>query len=154
MKKKGYIKLLILLSILAMAVSVYLVYQHYKEGKAFCDINERLSCDIVNKSVYSVFPPYYGIPVSIMGLATFFVISLLAVLALKKKTVRIAGRRFGERDFIRAVTALLIASIGFALYLVYIELFILYAVCPMCVVLDVLIVISLVIALKILRMGN
>ena len=46
--------LIIIFAIIGMLIMGYLVKLHYSEtAGAFCNLGEGLSCDIVNKSIYS-----------------------------------------------------------------------------------------------------
>ena len=89
--KKG-LKLVIIFSILAVIIFSYLINVHYKEEKeSFCDISTGISCDIVNKSVYS---EIFGIPVALFGALTFLLIGVLSFIALKNKPIKIANKSF------------------------------------------------------------
>jgi vitamin-K-epoxide reductase (warfarin-sensitive) len=114
-------RLLLAISFLAMAgiaVSSVSVYHHYGGSKtSYCDVGENFNCDIVNRSAYS---SLLGIPVASIG-----IIGYLGLLALSTVYRRKAGTPI----------LLLIASVaglGFALYLTYIERFILAAWCVLC----------------------
>ncbi|TAL48513.1 hypothetical protein EPN87_00360 [archaeon] len=92
----------------------YLSVLHYTGGSSVCDINERFNCDAVNKSVYSEF---MGIPFSIIGILYFAIVIGMALL----------GEKFYPYIFI-----LSLVSLAPALYLDYIEFFVLNAVCIFC----------------------
>ena len=84
MKKevKTLTNLLIIISILAIILSIYLTVLHYSDVSSFCDISQGLSCDIVNKSIYSEFPPGSGIPVAVGGIIVFLAV-LITVIKIK-----------------------------------------------------------------------
>ena len=65
------------LSYIFIIISSYLLYLHYSTSESFCDISPALSCDIVNKSIYSEFPPGSGIPVSFIGILTFILVLII-----------------------------------------------------------------------------
>ena len=119
-----YQKLLKLLSFLGMLVTAYLIYQHYKESAdSFCNINNYISCDIVNKSIYA---EIFGIPVSILGFLSY--------------TLIFAGTFFLNRKFVIASLALFAGfGLGFSLYLTGIEFFALRAICIFCIAQQILI---------------
>lgn len=125
-------KLVLLLSVIGMAVTSYLMYQHYKPaGGAFCNVNEFISCDVVNKSIYS---EILGIPVSILGFGAYFILAFGSVAALKGWNVFFHGKSL--RLFLMCFA---FAGLAFSLYLTSVELFVLYAVCIFCIVQQILI---------------
>ena len=99
-------------------VSSVSLYHHYGTSKtSYCDIGENFNCDIVNRSTYSTIG---GIPVALIG-----IVGYLAVLALAT-----LYRNHDETPAILSISAL--AGLGFALYLTYIEGFVLAAWCILC----------------------
>ncbi|MBI5870520.1 MAG: vitamin K epoxide reductase family protein [Actinobacteria bacterium] len=132
-----YILIAIVLLAIAGAVdSGYALKQHYAPPDvSACDYNETVSCTAVNQSEYS---EVSGIPVAAIGIAGYLIIGILAVIALAKPQSS------------RPVFILLaLASLGgflVALTLTYIELFVLEAVCPLCVVSQALIFTILLLA--------
>ncbi len=90
-----------------MAVSAVSLQRHYaKSATAFCEVGEKFNCDIVNRSEYS---SVMGIPVAGIGVAGYGVLLALAT----------AYRSRAETPLRLLVAAL--AGLGFALYLTYIE---------------------------------
>ncbi len=106
------------LALVGTLVSSVSLYHHYgTSATSYCDIGENFNCDIVNRSTYSTVA---GVPVALMGVAGY-----LAVLALT--TV------FRNRDEAPAMLAIgSLAGLGFALYLTYIEGFVLAVWCVLC----------------------
>lgn len=94
-------------------------------------------CEIVNTSPYSELA---GIPVAAIGMLGYLAILIVALAAIQPR--RLADRR---PDLLLA----LLSGVGvaFSLYLTYVELFILRAVCQWCLVSLALIVATLVLAL-------
>jgi len=144
MKPNKMIKVMRIIVIISMIISVYLVYLHYSDKSSFCDISKGLSCDIVNKSVYSEFPPGSGIPVSLMGLITFGIV-LFLLNKIKK------GNKDIKKKFSRYLFYLMIISLLFALYLVYAELVLILSICILCVTLDIFIISLLILSYKLWR---
>jgi len=114
-------RLFMAIAILALAgivVSAVSLQRHYaKSATQFCDVGERFNCDIVNRSEYSV---VMGIPVAGIGIVGYGVLLMFATLY----------RSRGETP-----TRLLVASLaglGFALYLTYIEGYVLGTWCILC----------------------
>ena len=149
--KKKLLQCLVILEILAILISSYLIYLHYKEGKSFCDISERFNCDIVNKSLYS---ELFGIPVALFGLITFLIMLGLTYNLFNKKSMNLFGFQLDYHNTIYLLFAILIFSVLFSAYLVYIELFVLLSICLFCVVLDILIILMLIIIILLLKNGK
>ncbi len=138
-----------IIAILAIIVSGILTHAHYKEDPSeFCVFGDKFDCDIVNKSPYSnldgivhflntdlgiPFPDLYiPIPVALISILVF---SAVFALSFKPKP--------------RILKTLMILSMLFALYLVYIEAFILLAYCIYCIILDILIILETILIWKI-----
>jgi uncharacterized membrane protein len=106
------------LAVAGMAVSAVSLVRHYaKSASAFCDFGERFNCDIVNRSEYST---VMGIPVAGIGIAGYG--ALLALATVYRSRV--------ETPLRLLVAAL--AGLGFALYLTYIEGYMLETWCILC----------------------
>jgi vitamin-K-epoxide reductase (warfarin-sensitive) len=106
------------LAVIGIAVSSVSLYHHYGSSKTnFCDFGESFNCDIVNRSTYS---SVLGIPVALIGILGYA--SLLGLATL-------------YRSKAETPAMLMIAStvgLGFAIYLTYIERFVLGAWCILC----------------------
>ena len=99
-------------------VSSVSLYHHYgTSATSYCDIGENFNCDIVNRSTYSTIA---GIPVAMIGVAGYLAVLTLATLY----------RNHAEAPVMLAIGSL--AGLGFALYLTYIEGFVLAAWCILC----------------------
>jgi vitamin-K-epoxide reductase (warfarin-sensitive) len=113
--------LLLAIAVLALAgmvVSAVSLQRHYaKSATAFCDFGERFNCDIVNRSEYS---RVMGIPVAAIGVAGYGVLFVLATFF-----------RSRAETPLRLLLAAL-AGLGFALYLTYIEGYVLDTWCILC----------------------
>jgi vitamin-K-epoxide reductase (warfarin-sensitive) len=107
-----------ILAALGIAVSSVSLQHHYAKSKtAYCDFGESFNCDVVNRSQYS---SVAGIPVALIGIAGY--VTLLALATLYREKAETPGM-------------LLLASgigLAFALYLTYIEGFVLQAWCILC----------------------
>ena len=125
--------LFLLIAVFALAgvfVSAVSLQRHYAQSATqFCDFNKKFSCDIVNRSEYS---SIIGIPVAGIGVAGYGLLLMLATY-LRARTAT-PNRLLG--------TAL--AGLVFALYLTYVEGYVLETWCILCLISLVLIsVISL-----------
>ena len=126
----------------------HLLFLHYSDSESFCDFAPGLSCDIVNKSIYSEFPPGSGIPVSGMGILTFIIVLWLLSKIKNNKTLTIGGTTFNKKSFISWIFYLMIISLLFAIYLVYLEAVYILSFCILCLVADVIIIIILILSYK------
>src|SRR5271165_2281955 len=107
-----------ILSLAGMVVSAISLERHYaKSASAFCDFGERFNCDIVNRSEWSA---VMGIPVAGIGIAGYGALLALA-------TVYRSRAETPLRLLVAAV-----AGLGFALYLTYIEGYVLETWCILC----------------------
>ncbi len=116
-----------------MIVSAISLQRHYaKSATQFCDISQQFSCDIVNRSEYS---EIMGIPVAgigVLGYAALFVLATFWKLRVETP-IRLLGAA--------------IAGLAFALYLTYIEAYVLTTWCILCVISLVLISLISILAL-------
>lgn len=107
-----------LLAVAGVAVSSVSLYEHFATSStSFCDFSQSFNCDIVNRSAYST---VLGVPVALIGIIGYFLILTLATI---------------YRHQAETTVLLLIAStggLGFALYLTYIEKFVLGVWCVLC----------------------
>ena len=110
-----------LIAVLALAgiiVSSVSLYHHYGTSQTnYCDFGASFNCDIVNRSIYST---VLGVPDALVGIVGY---GFLLVLATFYRT--------------KAETPLMLliastAGLGFALYLTYIEKFVLATWCILC----------------------
>ena len=107
-----------LLAIAGIVVSSVSLYHHYGSSKtSYCDIGENFNCDVVNRSTYSV---VLGIPVALLGILGYFVLLALSTVYRSK----------AETPLLLLTAS--VAGLGFALYLTYIEGFVLAAWCMLC----------------------
>jgi vitamin-K-epoxide reductase (warfarin-sensitive) len=107
-----------LLAVAGMAVSSVSLYHHYGTSKTnYCDFAENFNCDIVNRSTYST---VLGIPDALIGIVGYGTLLALATLY----------RRKAETPAVLLVAS--VAGLVFALYLTYIEAFVLATWCILC----------------------
>jgi len=107
-----------ILALAGMVVSAVSLQRHYaKSASAFCDFGERFNCDIVNRSEYS---SVMGIPVAGIGIAGY---GLLLALATVYRS------RLETPTWLLAAA---LAGLAFALYLTYVEGYVLETWCILC----------------------
>jgi uncharacterized membrane protein len=114
-------RILLLIAVLAVGgalVSSVSLHHHYGTSQtSYCDFGESFNCDIVNRSTYSAI---LGVPVALIG-----IIGYLGLLAL-------ATFYRGQARTPALLVIASLAGLGFALYLTYIEGFVLAAWCILC----------------------
>jgi uncharacterized membrane protein len=106
------------LALVGMVVSGVSLQRHYATSATkFCDVGEKFNCDIVNRSEYS---SVMGVPVAGIGLAGYAALLALATVF-----------RSRAETSLRLLLASL-AGLAFALYLTYIEGYVLDTWCILC----------------------
>ena len=123
-----------MLSLAGIAVSAIALQRHYaKSTSSFCEFGQKFNCDIVNRSEYS---SIMGIPVAGIGVVGYGLLLALSTFY----------RRRPETPTRLALAAA--AGLAFALYLTYVEDYVLQTWCILCVSsLGVIAVITLLAAL-------
>jgi len=120
---KVLLVIIIVIALLGVADSSYALKQHYAPADtSACDINETVNCSTVNQSVYSEF---LGIPVAGLGLTGYVLIGTIAGLMV--------AERGSTKLLAMSLSLLTLVALAISLALTYIEVFILGAVCPLCV---------------------
>lgn len=128
----GVIAVLALAGVIVSAVSLQ---RHYaKSATAYCDFNQKFSCDIVNRSEYSTL---VGVPVAAIGVAGYAALFLLST--FWRTRLETPNRLLGAA----------IAGLAFALYLTYIEAYELMTWCILCLISLVLISLISVLAIAV-----
>lgn len=106
------------LSVLGVAVSAISLQRHYAKSQSkFCDVAVQFNCDIVNRSEFSSF---FGIPVAGIGVAGYGIVLALATIYRSRHWVP------------NILLAGALAGLVFALYLTYVEGFVLDTWCILC----------------------
>lgn len=119
-RTKVFLAIIALAAVVGAVASVYSILAHYDVAASdFCSVSDTFDCDIVNKSRWSTVA---GIPVGVFGLISnlfFFIASLVYLRQPYEGLLNLM--------VFASVTALL-----FSLYLTYIEAFVLYTWCLIC----------------------
>jgi uncharacterized membrane protein len=114
-------RLLIAIAVLAgtgILVSSVSLHHHYATSKtSYCDIGDSFNCDIVNRSRYST---VLGVPVAGIGVAGYLALLTLSTFYRQKP------------DTPTLLLTASLAGLGFAIYLTYIEGFVLATWCVLC----------------------
>ncbi len=109
------------LSGLGIFISGYLVTKRFAGGSLAC--TRWAECDVVNNSVYS---QIYGVPVSVLGLAGYLLLLALALAALWTTGCT-------QRRILLLSLVLTVGGVGFSVYLTYLEIYVIEALCTWCV---------------------
>jgi uncharacterized membrane protein len=107
--------LALLLTAAGLAVAGYLTWVHYEDISPVC-VGGGGACEKVQTSEYA---DLAGIPVAVIGLASYLAIGIALLLRFELATLFAAG--------------VALISFGFAVYLTYLELFVIDAICQWCV---------------------
>ncbi|HSY66089.1 MAG TPA: vitamin K epoxide reductase family protein [Terriglobales bacterium] len=111
-------QLIAVLALAGIVVSSVSLQHHYGTSQTnYCDFGASFNCDIVNRSVYST---VLGVPDALIGILGYGLLLLIATFYRTKAE--------GPSVLLAASTA----GLGFALYLTYIEKFVLATWCILC----------------------
>jgi uncharacterized membrane protein len=111
-------QLIALLALSGVVVSSVSLHHHYGTTEtSYCDFGASFNCDIVNRSIYST---VLGVPDAMIGILGYGLLLGLATFYRKK----------AETPLMLLIAST--AGLGFALYLTYIEKFVLATWCILC----------------------
>lgn len=120
-----------ILSVLGLLVSCYMTYSFFSSGTdSFCTAGS--GCDAVKASAYSTL---FGVPVSLFGAGGYLLLFLISTVGMSKK------KRWTRLYYLSLI------ALSFSVYLTYIELFVINAICPYCVTSAVIILIIFILLL-------
>lgn len=130
-KNSLYRLIIIIASSLGILLSSYMTYEYYSNAALpFCGVGS--GCDSVSQSAYSTIR---GIPVALFGVIGYFLILVFASVNMKKRN------RWAVLHYIS------LAALTFSLYLTYLELFVINAICPYCVVSAIFVLVIFVVSI-------
>ena len=109
------------ISIIGTADAIYLLIYKLTGNPHMCLGNG--GCHNVNFSPYSEIG---GIPVSIFGIFAYLVILLILALEVRVKIAKENGPL--------AIFGISLCGVAFSVYLTYLEIYVIHAICPFCVV--------------------
>ena len=112
----------IIITLIGLVDSIYMTIFKLTDNESMCIGNG--GCSIVNNSPYA---SIYGIPVALFGVGGY--LAILAVLILEKKS----GKFFKQNATMFNFGLTLIGFL-FTLYLIYLEIFVIKALCPFCLI--------------------
>ena len=105
---------MIVLTLVGIGIATYLTYVHYKGLSPICAINQ--GCEKVQSSRYA---KVGGVPVPVIGLVGY--LAIFASLLVRGELARLA------------TAAMAIGGFAFSIYLTFLELFQIHAICQWCV---------------------
>jgi uncharacterized membrane protein len=105
----------LVLALVGIGVAAYLTYVHYAGLQPFCAGGSH-GCERVQSSSYASLG---GVPIALLGLAVY--IAIAVALAAPGERARLAA------------AALAVSGFGFSVYLTYLEIFNIEAICQWCV---------------------
>jgi uncharacterized membrane protein len=117
--------------------AAYLTYIKLLED-GVCSVSS--GCEIVNTSQFAV---VWGIPIAAIGGAAY--IAMLAVLLLEPRI------EFFDLNGPLIVFGLTLIGVLYSAYLTYLELYVIHAICPFCVVSAVVLVLMFIVSIMRLR---
>jgi uncharacterized membrane protein len=107
------------LATVGLAIAKYLTWSHYEHDVLVCGLGD---CSTVQSSDYSVVA---GIPIAILGLVMFGTVLTLSLIRIARPALAdIAGA---------VIVFLTLTSVLYYVYLTYIEIWVLEAICQWCV---------------------
>jgi uncharacterized membrane protein len=113
--------IILIATVIGLGDSAYLTYVHYAHTPILCLGS---GCETVNSSPYSVL---FGFPIAVLGFIGYLFMGGLALWELRT--------REELRPLMRsALLGMALLSWLFAVYLTYLELFVIYAICTWCVI--------------------
>ncbi len=115
---RGLFLAIAVLAVAGIGVSSISLDHHFRKSKtSFCDFGQSFNCDLVNRSEYSTVA---GVPVALIGILGYGALLAFATFYRSK----------AETPGILVVGSL--GGLGFALYLTYVEKYVLFAWCILC----------------------
>ena len=122
------------LSLLGILIAGYLTWAHYANATVLCIGSN--GCEIVQQSVYSTVA---GTPVALFGLIGYVVIAGLLVVE--------ENRALFSSAIPLLIFGLTLIGAAYSIYLTYLELFVIFAICQYCVTSAIIMVILFTIAI-------
>ena len=135
-----------------MGTYAYLTWEHFNVrsgggGAALCDLSAKVSCSAVAASAQS---EILGIPVALLGFGWFAVVLTGVFINSSKKAENTFSNWFGM-DIPFALFGWSVLGLGFVLWFMYAEFFIIGSICIFCTLAHILTITILFISYKLLR---
>jgi uncharacterized membrane protein len=125
----------VVLSIIGLLDSLYLTWVKLTQNQVVC-IKGLGDCNSVNNSRYS---EIFGIPIALLGMGAYLAIIILIWLSKRSE--------FWEDNFPIIFMGITLIGFLYSGYLTYLELFVLNAICPYCVLSAIIMTLLFIIAI-------
>lgn len=116
---KWLFRISVALTIIGLAVSIYMTIYKLTDNQSMCIGNG--GCSKVNSSVYA---EVYGIPVAVFGIAGYAALMIMLFIENRNSFLQANGTMI--------VFGLALIGFLFTLYLIYVEVALIHALCPFC----------------------
>lgn len=116
--RKISISVFLAAAFIGFADAAYLTFSHYSGSTLTCVVFR--GCDSVTTSAYALF---FGIPIALLGAGYYLLVLVGTIFALDTKNIRL----------LRIITQCTIVGFGISLYLLYLQLFVIHALCQYCI---------------------
>ena len=124
MKKNNHILWsIVVASFLGALLSLYLLITHYTTSTTVCNVGGAINCDLVNRGPFG---EILGIPVAGIGVLGYLLLGGIAFALVKYKN--------NKENLVHILHKGATLGFLFSLWLLYAELFIIFAVCPFCMI--------------------
>ena len=135
------LKAIIILAIVGILVSIYLTSVHYSENQSLCDLNAQFSCTTVSQSEHAQF---FSVPIAVFGLMGYvFILGVSLINSKRNQFKKKLWKVLGSTDILFGFCLL---SFFVSAYLTYTEFFIIKAICVLCLLSQLIIIIMLVLS--------
>ena len=125
----------VFLVLVGLADSIYLAWLKFANATAACgNIGD---CESVNSSPYAEFA---GIPIAVFGASSYLLMLILLIMEPRNEFMR--------TNAALGIFGISLAGVLYSAYLTYVEIAILHAICPYCVLSAVVLVALLVLSIK------
>lgn len=125
--KLNFYKIIAPLAVVGIGLAIYLLYEYFSPShQSLCYINTTINCEASTKGVLAV---TLGIPTAFYGLVGYFVILLSAI-----------------KKWPRLLFAMATFGLVFCLRITFLELFVIKAICPVCLACQLIIIAIFVMA--------
>ena len=133
MSSKFFHRSALFLSLIGLIDAAYLAWLKIANTEASCGIG---GCDVVNSSIYS---EVAGIPVALLGVGGY--VCIIGLLLLESRA------EFWKENVPTFLFGITLIGLLYSIYLTYLELFVIHAVCPYCVVSAIVMLILFILVL-------
>ncbi|MFC1648247.1 vitamin K epoxide reductase family protein [Nanoarchaeota archaeon] len=131
---KASLIILIILALLGVVDSLVLLNIHYEGSSNSCPVVGEAMCDRVNQSIYA---DVFGFPTAAIGVIGYLLLAVTGLGVLR-------GYRWAKNWLLLAMSMI---GFFFALYLTFIEFFVLHAYCTWCIGSQVIVFIIMILAI-------